>query len=59
MGRFIAARAGKPEWRDIFEEYGIEQALLSESDGLTTALRQDGWILRYQEPGGWVVLLSP
>jgi len=59
MGTFIAARAGKPEWRDVFEEYGIEQALLSESDDLTTALRQAGWILRYQEPGGWVVLLSP
>jgi hypothetical protein len=59
MGTLISVRAGKPEWRDVFEEYGIEQALLKEDDDLTTALRRDGWIVRYQEPDSWVVLASP
>jgi hypothetical protein len=59
MGTLISVRAGRPEWRDVFEEYGIEQALLKEDDDLTTALRRDGWIVRYQEPDSWVVLASP
>jgi hypothetical protein len=59
MRRFVEARNGTPEWQDVFDEYGIRQALVSPDDGLARALAQTGWRVRYSEGARWVLLVAP
>jgi hypothetical protein len=58
MKEFVAARNGTPEWRDLFAEYGIGQALLQSDEGLVRALREAGWVTRYED-ADWVLLEPP
>jgi hypothetical protein len=39
----LATRSGTPAWRDVFSEWGIDQALIRAEDGLATVLRSEGW----------------
>ncbi len=39
----VAARNARPAWEEVFEEHGIEQALLRTEDGLVTVLELTGW----------------
>jgi len=55
MGEFVSARHGTPEWQDLFAEYGIDQVLLQSDEGLVRALREAGWVTRYED-ADWVVM---
>jgi len=58
LPEFVAARAGRPVWREVFAREGFEEALLREEDTLTDILRASGWQARSFE-GGFVVLRRP
>ena len=47
--RVIAAEVGRPAWRSLFEDEGIEQTLLRNDDGLSEVLREEGWLVRYSD----------
>ena len=51
----LTARRGAEGWVDVFDAYGIEQALLSVDDGLTTVLELEGWH-RVAESDQYVVM---
>lgn len=53
--RFIAMRRGGDVWRDVFEQYGIRQALVHEGEGLAEELRAEGWRV-VLEDGDFVLL---
>lgn len=56
--RVIAAESGRPTWRELFEFYGIRQALLRTDDGLIDALSGEGWVTVYRDEG-FQVLTAP
>ncbi|MBT8215349.1 MAG: hypothetical protein KJO17_00705 [Acidimicrobiia bacterium] len=48
--QFADTRAGLPLWREVFERYGITQALLSaDQSGLQEVLAASGWAERYRD----------
>jgi hypothetical protein len=54
----IATRSGTPVWREVFDRWEIDQALLREGDGLVDALAEAGWSERYRDER-FVVLDRP
>jgi len=54
----VATRSGTPEWRSVFEEWGITQALIRPDDGLVQALEDDGWSTTHVDEE-YVVLVAP
>jgi hypothetical protein len=41
---FVKARAGNDVWREVFDRYQINQALLKLEDPLVQILEAEGWI---------------
>ncbi len=46
---FARARGGHPVWRDLFERYQLQQALLKPEDPLVGLLEGEGWSERYAD----------
>jgi hypothetical protein len=44
---FVEARAGVPGWEELFERYGLEQALVKPEDPLRSMLELSGWEQTY------------
>ena len=59
LGEFVDSRRGAPEWQDVMAKYDIKQALVGAHEGLVRALRDAGWVVRYEEADRWVVLTAP
>jgi hypothetical protein len=59
MEEFVQARNGTPEWRRLFDEYEIDQALVRPDDGLADALAEAGWLVGYQEGSHWLLFVRP
>ena len=56
--QFVDAREGQAVWREVFEEYGIAQALLpADSTGLQEVLVANGWSERFRDES--FVVLAP
>jgi hypothetical protein len=53
--RFVEARSGRSEWKGLFEDFAIEEALLRIEDPLAQTLRDAGWIQSYRD-ASFVVL---
>lgn len=58
LRRVVASQGGGPAWRALFEEYGIEEALLREEHGLTEILEREGWSVTYRD-ATFRVLVAP
>ena len=54
----VATRSGTPNWRSVFEEWGITQALIRPDDGLVQALEDEGWSPTHVDEE-YVVLVAP
>jgi hypothetical protein len=46
---FVATRDGSAQWRDVFDEFDIHQALLKPDAPLTQILRASGWTELYRD----------
>jgi hypothetical protein len=54
----VEARNGTPSWRETFDRWGIEQALVGAEEGLAVVLADDGWTERFRDDD-FVVLDRP
>jgi hypothetical protein len=59
MREFVNTRRGAPVWKDVMAKYGIRQVLVESDAGLARALREAGWMVRYEEADRWMVLTAP
>lgn len=55
---FVRARGGDAVWREVFNRYGLSQALLKLEDPLVQVLEAEGWTRRFADDS-FVVLSSP
>lgn len=55
---FVKARDADQIWRDVFDRYSIEQALLKHDDRLSQVLLAEGWRPVFEDDR-FVVLVSP
>lgn len=55
LPEMVKVRGGAPEWRDVFERHGFDEALLNHEDPLTELLRLSGWDVVFQDEN-WVLL---
>jgi hypothetical protein len=46
---FVRTRDGSPSWEKVFDEFAIDQALLSVDDPLAQVLKASGWSSAYQD----------
>jgi hypothetical protein len=46
---FVSARAGHPEWSEVFDQYDLTQALLKIEDPLAQILAAEGWTEVYRD----------
>lgn len=58
LGSMTRARSGSPVWREIFDRWGVEQALIRQKDGLADVLLVEGW-RRIAQDGEFVLLIGP
>jgi hypothetical protein len=57
---YRALVALRPGWRELLGRYQVAEVLLAPDRPLAVALREDGWRVRAEDPGGrWVVLGRP
>ena len=45
----VQTRNGTPRWLHVFDEWGIDQALMRSGDGLAEALAAGGWSESYRD----------
>jgi hypothetical protein len=55
FSEFVDTRRGTPAWREAFDRYGIEQALVRTDAGLAGALTAEGWTADFADES-WIVL---
>jgi hypothetical protein len=55
---FVATRRGVPDWQSVFDDYHIEQALVSSEAGLAAAMTDEGWPVQYSDDR-WTVFSRP
>src|SRR5690606_38262539 len=58
FGRFVEVRAAKPDWRELFEEYDLEQAIVRVDDPIKSVLELSGWTTTYEDDA-FVVFRDP
>ncbi len=49
FAEFVDTRRGTPSWREAFDRYGIEQALVGAEDGLADVLFAEGWAVDFTD----------
>jgi hypothetical protein len=54
----IQARNGFPGWREVFDEWAIEQVLIRPDNGIATVLEDAGWVTDYEDEE-YLVLSKP
>jgi hypothetical protein len=61
LARFVSVRSGREGWREYFEEYELEAAILGTDQALGQLLKSDGWVevARSGDDDQWVLLESP
>lgn len=58
LPEFIEARGGLPVWREVFDRYGLREALLRTKDPLLETLRLAGWHETYRDET-FVIMHAP
>lgn len=49
FAEFVDTRRGTPSWREAFDRYGIDQALVGAEDGLAGVLVAEGWAVDFTD----------
>ena len=55
---FVKARDADEIWREVFDRYGIKQALLKNKDRLSQVLKAEGWQTIFKDDT-FVLLVAP
>ena len=55
---FVTARDADEIWREVFDRYGIKQALLKDTDRLSQVLKAEGWETIFKDDT-FVLLVAP